>query len=318
MPFAHGIALPNTFRPVFAVLNPLVFEHCFTAWMSTLCPSLAGCHVDNDGKTVRGSHSDEWMPLHLVSAWCSANGLTLGQVATEQKSNEITAIPALLQALQPQGATVAIDAMGTQHDIAETIVAGGADYVLAVKDNQPTLADAMRDWFAAAQAGRLEHSYWEHVEHDKGHGRLETRVCRVTEDVAWLKRLGQECAGIQRLVMVESHRTVKGHTSAEYRYFISSRACKAQEMAGLIRRMGHREWFAPRARHVPGRGCPPDTRPDSRAQPGPAAQDHAEPGAAGPATRRQAPQLEERAQPGGLECRLPQPVARPCLIRVFM
>lgn len=235
LPFAHGIASPDTFRRVFAALNPVVFERCFTAWMRTLCPSLAGCHVAIDGKTVRGSRSHEWMPLHLVSAWCSANGLTLGQVATEQKSNEITAIPVLLQALQLQGATVTIDAMGAQHDIAKAIVAGGADYILAVKDNQPTLAEAIRDWFAAAQAGRLEHSYWEHVEHDKGHGRLETRICRVTEDVAWLKRFGQEWAAIQRLAMVESHRTIKGHTSVECRYFISSRACKAQEMAGLIR-----------------------------------------------------------------------------------
>ena len=203
--------------------------------MCELCPRLAGCHVAIDGKTVRGSRDGGQAPLHLVSAWCAANGLALGQVATEHKSNEITATPALLQVLQLQGATVTIDAMGTQHEIADTIVAGGADYVLAVKDNQPTLAEAIRDWFAAAQSGAVEHSYWEHVEHDKGHGRLETRICRVTEDVAWLPRLGQEWAGLARLAMVESHRTVNGHTSIECRYFISSRACKAQEMAGLIR-----------------------------------------------------------------------------------
>lgn len=235
LPFAHGIPAPDTFRRVFAVLSPTAFERCFTSWIGALCPSLAGQHVAIDGKTVRGSRSGEWAPLHLVSAWCSANGLTLGQVATADKSNEITAIPVLLQALQLQGATVTIDAMGAQHAIARQIVDGGGDYVLAVKDNQPTLAAAIRDWFAAARSGELEHSYWEHTEHDKGHGRLETRICRVSDDVAWLGALGQEWAGLARLAMVESHRTVAGKTSVECRYFISSRRIKAKEMAGLIR-----------------------------------------------------------------------------------
>lgn len=235
LPFANGIASPDTYRRVFAALSPAAFERCFIAWVGTLCPSLTNCHVAIDGKTVRGSSTADWTALHLVSAWCSANGLTLGQVATEQKSNEITAIPALLQALALKGATVTIDAMGAQHEIAETIVAGGADYVLAAKDNQPTLAEAIRDWFAAAAQGRLEHSYWEHVEHDKGHGRLETRICRVTEDVSWLPGIGQAWTGLRRLAMVESHRTVGGVTSVECRYFISSCAIKAQEMAHLIR-----------------------------------------------------------------------------------
>lgn len=235
LPFANGIPSPDTYRRVFAALNPRAFERCFIEWMATLCPNLAGCHVAIDGKSVRGSRTDDWAALHLVSAWCSTHGVTLGQVATADKSNEIAAIPVLLRALELKGATVTIDAMGAQHEIADTIVAGGADYVLAVKDNQPTLAEAIRDWFAAAGQGRLEHSYWEHVEHDKGHGRLETRICRVTEDVAWLAGLGQAWPGLQRLAMVESHRTVKGQTSVECRYFISSRACKAQEMARLIR-----------------------------------------------------------------------------------
>lgn len=235
LPFANGIPSPDTYRRVFAVLNPHAFERCFINWMSRLCPNLEGCHVAIDGKSVRGSRTEEWAALHLVSAWCSSHGLTLGQVATEDKSNEITAIPLLLRSLELQGATVTIDAMGAQHVIAETTVAGGADYVLAVKDNQPTLAAAIRHWFATAQQGRLEHSYWEHVEHDKGHGRLETRICRVTDDVAWLPGIGQEWVGLRRLAMVEAHRTVGGKTSVECRYFISSRACKAQEMAQLIR-----------------------------------------------------------------------------------
>lgn len=126
-------------------------------------------------KAVRGSRSGTHPALHLVSAWCSNNGLSLGQVSTSEKSNEITAIPELLAALDLKGATVTIDAMGTQHSIAQALVDAGADYVLAVKDNQPGLAEGVRQWFAAAQEGKLEGSYWEHTEHDKGRGRLETR-----------------------------------------------------------------------------------------------------------------------------------------------
>lgn len=235
LPFVHGIPSPDTYRRVFSALNPHAFERCFRGWVGTLCPSLEKCHVAIDGKTVCGNRTADWSALHLVSAWCSEHGLTLGQVATADKSNEITAIPELLQGLQLQGAIVTIDAMGTQHAIADAIVAGGADYVLAVKDNQPTLAEAIEEWFVAAQQGRLEHSYWEHVEHDKGHGRLETRICRVTDDIAWLPGIGQQWTGLRRLVMLESHRTVGGKTSVECRYFISSCATKAHEMARLIR-----------------------------------------------------------------------------------
>lgn len=137
LPFANGIASPDTFRRVFSALNPSTFERCFTAWVGTLCPTLNGKHVTIDSKSVRGNRNGDEHALHLVSAWCSANGLTLGQVSTEQKSNGITAIPELLRALELQGARVTIDAMGTQHNIAETIVAAQADYVLALKDNQP-------------------------------------------------------------------------------------------------------------------------------------------------------------------------------------
>ena len=112
LPFANGIPSPDTYRRVFAALNPHAFERCCIEWMSKLCPKLEGCHVAIDGKAVRGSRTDEWAALHLVSAWCSTHGLTLGQMATADKSNEITTIPVLLRALELQGATVTIDAMG--------------------------------------------------------------------------------------------------------------------------------------------------------------------------------------------------------------
>jgi predicted transposase YbfD/YdcC len=235
LPFANGIPCDDTFRRVFGRLSPVLFEQCFIEWVAHLCPSLAGQHVAIDGKTVRGNTGKGHGPLHLVSAWCSGNGLSLGQVATAEKSNEITAIPELLKALDLSGATVTIDAMGTQHEIAQAIIDGGADYVLMVKDNQPTLAESLRDWFASVQAGGLERPYWEHTAHDKGHGRIETRVCRVSDDVQWLAQMGQNWAGIQRIAMIERTRQIGERISVEQCYCISSRPVKAIEMLRLVR-----------------------------------------------------------------------------------
>jgi hypothetical protein len=137
LPYENGIASPDTFARVFGALSVKAFEQCFINWVSQLCPALEGQHIAIDGKAVRGSRSATHSALHLVSAWCSDTGLSLGQVSTSEKSNEITAIPELLAALNLEGATVTIDAMGTQHAIAEAIVKAGANYVLAVKDNQP-------------------------------------------------------------------------------------------------------------------------------------------------------------------------------------
>ena len=127
LPYENGVPSPDTFGRVFAALNPVLFEKCFVAWVGGLCPSLAGQHVAIDGKTVRGSRTRQDTALHLVSAWCSNNGLSLAQVSTADKSNEITAIPELLAALELAGATVSIDAIGTQREIAQTIVQAGAD-----------------------------------------------------------------------------------------------------------------------------------------------------------------------------------------------
>jgi hypothetical protein len=139
----------------------VAFERCFIIeWVTHPCPNLAGQHVAIDGKTVRGDASNGRNALHVVSAWCSDNGLSLGQIATAGKSNEITAIAQLLEALDLSGATVTIDAMGRQHEIAQAIIDAGADYVLPmVKDNQPTLAENLREWLASAQAGELDLSY---------------------------------------------------------------------------------------------------------------------------------------------------------------
>lgn len=231
LPFANGIASHDTFTRVFSLLDAQVFETCFIKWMQHLCPSLAEQVIPIDGKSVRRSHDGEQRMVHLVSAWHSAAGVILGQVKTADKSNEITAIPELLDALSIEGATITIDAMGCQHTIIEKIVEKKAHYIVAVKDNQPTLAQAIKEWFAAADAGTLDRPFWQDVDLDKGHGRLETRRCVVTNDVAWLREMKQEWRGLQSLVMVESIREMvngknKGEYSTERRYYISSLPAK--------------------------------------------------------------------------------------------
>ncbi|MCW5237171.1 ISAs1 family transposase [Verminephrobacter eiseniae] len=238
LPYAHGIASHDTFGRVFSLLDASQFEHCFMRWIGGLCPSLEGQHVAINGKCLRGSHDGARSPIHLVSAWSSTVGLTLGQVRTADKSNEITAIPELLQAMDIRGSTITIDAMGCQHDIAEQIVRRGADYVLNVKGNQPNLAEAIQTWFDAADAGTLERPFWQHSQTDKNHGRIETRRCVATNDVAWLQQQEQHWPGLQSLVMVKSSREVIGRhgtSSVERRYYISSLPAKPAALGEIVR-----------------------------------------------------------------------------------
>lgn len=237
LPFTNGIASHDTFGRVFSLLDASQFETCFTRWAGALCPTLAGHHIAIDGKCVRGSHDGARSAIHLVSAWCSSKGLTLGQVRTADKSNEITAIPELLGALEVRGAVVTIDAMGCQRGIAAQIVERGADYVLAVKDNQPGLAEAVRLWFDSARSGASDRPFWEDVQTDKDHGRLEVRRCLVTHDVDWLREQDQHWQGIRSLIMVESTREVIGRAagSIERRYYISSLPAKAASLSRHVR-----------------------------------------------------------------------------------
>ena len=240
LPFANGIASHDTFGRVFSLLDAQHFEACFIRWVGTLCPSLDGQHIAIDGKCVRGSHDGKRSAIHLVSAWSSASGLTLGQVRTADKSNEITAIPELLSALDIKGAIVTIDAMGCQHDIAEKIMECGGHYVLGVKDNQPGLAEALVQWFDAADAGTMDRPFWDDIQTEKDHGRIETRRCLVTNDVAWLEQQQQHWAGLQSLIMIESSREIIGRNgsgiaSVERRYYISSLPAKAALLGKTVR-----------------------------------------------------------------------------------
>ena len=227
----HGIPSHDTFDRVFAMLDPLAFERCFNQWTATLVGNSQGLFVAVDGKTLRRSWKHAWSktPVHLVSAFATQNQLVLGQVATDAKSNEITAIPQLLAMLSLAGSTVTIDAMGCQREIARQIVVEQkAYYILAVKENQPTLyakvkallEEAILDNFAG-----MRHGY--HEQTNGGHGRIERRRVWVTDQVQWL---GQDLLaawpGLACLVVVESTRQdlgdLSGKISVERRYFISS------------------------------------------------------------------------------------------------
>jgi predicted transposase YbfD/YdcC len=240
LPFDNGIASHDTFGRVFSLLDAKRFEACFIGWMQQLCPVLQGQLVAIDGKSVRGSHDGALGAIHLVSAWHSAAGLVLGQVKTAAKSNEITAIPELLDALDIRDATITIDAMGCQRAIVDKIVGKQADYIVAVKDNQPTLAQSVESLFEAVAEGVRDGRLECDVTLDKGHGRLETRQCVVAHELSALAEQGQDWAGLRSAVMIESTREAvngkkKGELSTEWRYYISSLRLSASEFNAKVR-----------------------------------------------------------------------------------
>jgi predicted transposase YbfD/YdcC len=234
-----GVPSPSTFRRIFTALDVDAFNAAFMKWTQSLVGSLAGKLVAIDGKTLRGSYSSRAAqdPLHIVSAWVGENQIVFGQVATEEKSNEITAIPRLLEMLDVRGATITIDAMGCQRRIVDTIVEGGGDYVIAVKDNQPSLRAEIEAAFATCEiaAEQLPPSAdFESV--DRAHGRVERRTVRALDVVDRLSER-QDWTALKSVVLVRSERTVRGVTSSEDRYYISSLRPDAATLAGAIR--GH-------------------------------------------------------------------------------
>jgi predicted transposase YbfD/YdcC len=231
----HGIPSHDTFERVFDRLAPRAFQACFRGWVRAVQEALGIKHVAIDGKTLRGSGTAKLGPLHLVSAWATAQGLSLGQVAVDSKSNEITAIPALLELLDLNGALVTIDAMGCQKAIAEKVVDRGGDYILTVKDNQGHLREdverAVAEAFDADFAG-LEHDAYETRE--RGHGREEYRSYTVIHSTAGLRHAA-DWVGLTTIGMCYSERTVGGVTSEETRYFIGSRKASAKTYGKALR-----------------------------------------------------------------------------------
>jgi len=234
-----GVPSHDTFGRVFSVLDPDAFEARFTAWMRTL--AAGGKLIAIDGKSIRRSFAHAWDKsgmAHMVSAFVAANKMVFAQLKVADKENEIAAIPKLLELLDLRGSLVTIDAIGCQREIAAQIIAGGGDYVLALKDNQPVLSQKVR---ALLDEARLEsfrgmrHGVIERTEGD--HGRIEIRRVWVSDEVEWVK-LDQPWPGLASLILVESTREVETEKEAFRRYYISSlKGTDATAMARHIR--GH-------------------------------------------------------------------------------
>jgi predicted transposase YbfD/YdcC len=252
-----GVPSHDTFHRVFCLLDPLAFQKCFYTWMTALMrrqgvtpvatdpPELRPIAID--GKAQRGSarRTVGRSALHVVSAWAVENRLTLGQVATDAKSNEITAIPELLELLDLKGAVVTIDAMGCQKEIAAAIVGEGGQYVLAVKENQPHLSeDIERTFEEVLDRGEPGVDFNECQTEEVRSGRQETRSCCVITAPEGIRDAGL-WAGLTAIVMVISQRVVNGAASSETRYFIGSAAGTAEDDLRRVR--GH--WGIENALH---------------------------------------------------------------------
>jgi predicted transposase YbfD/YdcC len=235
LPLTNGIPSHDTFERVFDLLDPQAFARCFLKWTGSLFAHLGLKQIAIDGKTLRGSRKDGLGALHLVSAWASKNHLSLGQVAVNEKSNEITAIPKLLELLDLKGALVTIDAMGCQKDIARQIVAGGGDYLLTVKGNQEALLKDLQDAFEKAletDFAGLDHDTYETNEF--AHGRLERRLYTVIQDP---NNLSQADAwdNLRVIGMCCSERNINGKVGSEVRFFIGSKRAKARFYGKALR-----------------------------------------------------------------------------------
>jgi predicted transposase YbfD/YdcC len=233
----HGIPSHDTIRRLFIRLDPQSLQRCFFSWVEAVRQQTEGDVVAIDGKTLRrsGEAASGKMPIHMVSAWAAANAMVLGQMKTSDHSNEITAIPALLDLLKVKGCIVTIDAEGCQTEIAKKIRERKADYVLAVKANQPHLLEQISDFFADTTDEDIGEEWLEKNETvDKGHGRIEIRECYHSDEIAALPRV-KEFAGAKSIAMVRSTRIIGEKRTSETRYFISSLEMDAQKLAHAVR-----------------------------------------------------------------------------------
>jgi predicted transposase YbfD/YdcC len=239
LPLPHGIPSHDPFGRVFGRMDPTPFEQCFMAWTAALAQ--LDCRlIAVDGKTLRRSfdQADGKAAIHMISAWSQENQLVLGQLTTEAKSNEITAIPELLKLLDLQGAVVTIDAMGCQKTIAQKVVDQGGDYILQVKDNHPTLRADLELLFAEAMRKDCLGVPYEFTQDvTAGHGRVETRRLWTTDAVAWYAEASQ-WKGLARFICIEAIRQTGDKRSVDRRYYLSSlRRATAESLVRIIR--GH-------------------------------------------------------------------------------
>jgi predicted transposase YbfD/YdcC len=227
----------DTFERLFKRLDPRWFGRCFARWTAVLAQELGLEHIAIDGKTLRGSARHDLRALHLVSAWATENHLSLGQVPVATKSNEITAIPKLLELLELEGALVTIDAMGCQKGIAKKIVEGGADYILEAKSNQPHLRDDIATKIESAQVNDFPGANYDTYQtEEKGHGRVEKRTYIIIYDTDGIRDKAK-WEKLSAVGMCVRERLEKGEKSVEKHFFITSVVLSARDYAQALR--GH-------------------------------------------------------------------------------
>jgi predicted transposase YbfD/YdcC len=245
VPLKNGVPSHDTIGRVLSLIKPDQFQAAFLGWIASFASQ---CNEDSeprlvpiDGKTLRGSGGAKHRshPLHLVSAWATKQGLTLGQVAVDSKSNEITAIPKLLEMLELSGAIISIDAMGCQRRIAAKIINGGGDYVLAAKDNQPNLSEAIHEFFLQRHENEDFRAYGcrQHTTIERSRGRIEERYYSIGPVPESMKQFCRDWKGLKSIGQVITTIDYGGKQTNEVRYYISSREPRVKEFAKSVR--GH-------------------------------------------------------------------------------
>ena len=235
----NGVPSHDTFGRVFSMMSSIEFQRSFMEWISSVCTVSKGEIIAIDGKTARRSYSkeDNKGAIHMVSAWANQNGVVLGQIKTEEKSNEIVAIPKLLEVLDIKDCIVTIDAMGCQKDIAKKIIEKKADYVLAVKGNQKTLHQDIKDFLDDLEQGNFideQYHYDSYERIEKNHGRIETRKYLQCSDINWLKER-HKWVGLHSIGVVESIVEEGEKRRTDRRYYISSLQENAKQFAKAVR-----------------------------------------------------------------------------------
>jgi predicted transposase YbfD/YdcC len=234
----HGVPTRHTFSRVFAALDAEQLQDCFIQWIQAIDRATEGQIIAADGKALRRSHDRSLgkKALYMVSAWASESGLVLGQTKVDEKSNEITALPELLDMLELEGCIVPADAIHCQTETARTIIEKKADYVLPVKENQPRLLDSLQLLFDDPEEMR-----WVACDHhrtvDKGHGRIEIRQCWTTSDPEYLRHIDTlaEWKGLRSIAMVQAERRLDEQTATTRRYFISSLESNTKQLLHAVR-----------------------------------------------------------------------------------
>lgn len=237
----NGIPSHDTFGRVFSLIDAQQFQLAFYEWVLAVNEIVDGQVINIDGKCLRGSDDKRLgkRAIYMVSAWAEANEIVLGQRKVDEKSNEITAIPELLKILSVSGCIVTIDAIGTQTEIAQTIIEAKADYVLSVKENQGHLFEDISVLFAVDQAQNFKYASFEHIKTvNKGHGRIEVRECWSTSNPEYLNliRNSQNWVGLQSIAMVISTRIIAEKQTKHIRFYITSLPSDAKRILEVVRK----------------------------------------------------------------------------------